>query len=333
MTHSAAAFPFNGAKHRPPSSLCRPLRLLIVAICFSLSQPFAAPAQTNDPAPLPSAAQEALNKGIIAARVPDYPLAIRYFEEARKLAPQAPVIFMNLGVAESKTPGRELRAIAWFGAYLAASPDAPNAAAVKEQIAVLEVRNQSNLSRLIKTVQDAAVKLPATTYRDGLFFVNGSLPPVAILWAKAGDIKAALKVAELLEIKNNVKASTQRDISNAQAASGDIAGAQRTADLIQNASYKSEAQAVITEALAKTQPAIQPVVKASDWLEKLDDAIPYALCPLNTEPFLDLAGHLKSLLVSSNKPTRVFYDLHEAANRIISAQSIVTKTLKQQAIR
>src|SRR6266699_1493919 len=90
---------------------------LLVCLAFSgIAQPFAALAQTNAPAPLPAAAQEALNKGIIAAKVPDYLLAIRYFEEARKLAPQAPVIFMNLGLAESKIPGRELRAIAWFGA-------------------------------------------------------------------------------------------------------------------------------------------------------------------------------------------------------------------------
>src|SRR6266853_1229246 len=135
------------------------LYLPMVAICFSLSQPFAARAETVASAPLPPAAQEALNKGIIAAKVPDYPLAIRFFEEARKLAPQAPVIFMNLGIAESRMPGRELRAIAWFGAYLAASPDAPNAAAVKEQIAVLDVRNQSNVSRLIKAVQDIANKI------------------------------------------------------------------------------------------------------------------------------------------------------------------------------
>jgi hypothetical protein len=63
---------------------------------------------------------------------------------------------LNLGIAESKMPGRELRAMAWFGAYLSAAPDATNAAAVKEQIAVLEVRNQSNVSRFLKTVQDAA---------------------------------------------------------------------------------------------------------------------------------------------------------------------------------
>lgn len=120
------------------------------------------------PAPLPPAAQEAVDKGIIAAKLPDYLLAIRYFEEARKIAPEAPVIYLNLGLAESKIPGRELRAMAWLGAYLSAYPDAPNAAAVKEQIAVLSVGNQSNVLRFFKTVQDAANALPEREKPPGI---------------------------------------------------------------------------------------------------------------------------------------------------------------------
>jgi len=42
---------------------------------------------------LPTGAQETVNKGVMAAKLPDYLLAIRYFEEARKLAPQSPEIF------------------------------------------------------------------------------------------------------------------------------------------------------------------------------------------------------------------------------------------------
>ena len=91
----------------------------------SLAVPFAAQAQTAAQQPLPPAAQADLDKGIIAAKVPDYALAIHYFEDARKLAPLAPIVFMNLGIAESKMPGRELRAMAWFGTYLAAYPGAP----------------------------------------------------------------------------------------------------------------------------------------------------------------------------------------------------------------
>ena len=82
-TSSNSGRPQSGAM----PGLRRSLRPLMVAVCLGFAQPFAALAQTNAPAPLPPAAQEALNKGIIAAKVPDYPLAIRYFEEARKIAP------------------------------------------------------------------------------------------------------------------------------------------------------------------------------------------------------------------------------------------------------
>jgi|CXWL01.1.fsa_nt_gi tetratricopeptide (TPR) repeat protein len=142
MKHHTAALPLIRSPHGTVPTLRGLLHLLLVTVCLSFAQPFGALAQTNAPAPLPPAAQEALDKGIIAAKVPDYLLAIRYFEEARKLAPAAPVIYLNLGIAESKILSRELRAMAWFGAYLAAYPNAPNAAAVNEQIAVLDVRNQ-----------------------------------------------------------------------------------------------------------------------------------------------------------------------------------------------
>lgn len=158
--------------------------LLAIAIWSGLEQPLAA--QTNAPPPLPTAAQEFLDRGIIAAKVPDYSLAIRYFEDARKLAPMAPVIFMNLGIAESKMPGRELRALAWLGAYLAAYPDAPNAAAAKEQIAVLEVRNQSNVSRFLKTVQDAA-----DSVRDEFGSRGSAQRELARVQIKAGDVAGA----------------------------------------------------------------------------------------------------------------------------------------------
>jgi hypothetical protein len=63
-----------------------PQLCLLICLAFSsIVQPLAL-AQTSAPAHLPPAAQEARDKGIIAAKVPDYLLAIRYFEDARKLA-------------------------------------------------------------------------------------------------------------------------------------------------------------------------------------------------------------------------------------------------------
>ena len=439
----------------------------VLVILFLVITPNAGWAQTAAPAPLPSAAQQALDKGIIAAKVPDYPLAIRYFEDARKLAPAAPVIFMNLGIAESKIPGRELRAIAWFGAYLAALPDAPNAAAVKEQIAVLEVRNRSNVSRLIKTAQDLAGKISRHK--------NGNLRDVAKLWAQAGDIKTALeaadststadwrsatqtdiaevqitagdiagaqetlasaqKSADLIEsrfdkssnrrliaeaqmkagdsagarntlasalktadlIKEaNYKSNALRTIAETQIKAGDIAGAQKTlesalktadsildakaktyeqsfiaeaqikagdiagaqktlasarktADLIQDAFWKTQAPGRIAEAQAKAGTAnaanstsrltsnikspIRPVITVSDWLKKLDDGDRAGDCPLNTSPFLDLAGHLKSMPPSDNPQEVAVSGLYKTAEKIVTAQGVIHQMLKQQATR
>jgi hypothetical protein len=361
-----------------------------------------ASAPAVSPAPLSPAAQEALNKGIIAAKVPDYPLAIRYFAEARKLAPAAPVIFMNLGIAESKIPGRELRAIAWFGAYLAASPDAPNAAAVNEQIAVLEVKNQSNVSHFLKTVQAAAdlVKddhglglvrsfakvqikagdLPgarnnlASAARTQIGNTSGDatvqtmvLTSIAKEQINAGDLRgargtleSAQQTADRIRGLPQYKASEQRDVAEAQIVAGDLAGAQKTlasmqktTALIKDSGVKGgqqfsndqiqrwidAAQAKAANAAAprsdpqpaaSTSPPIQPVIAVSDWLKKLDDDNKDNDCPLNTRPFLDLPGYLKSLPPSDDS-AKIFEGLLEPADKIITAQNAIHQMLKRQA--
>ena len=160
-------------------------------ILFLVLAPFAGSPGTV-PAPLPPAAQEAFDKGITAAKEGGYVLAIRYLQEARKLAPQAPQIFRSLGAVEAKIPGRELRAIAWYSAYLAALANAPDAAAVSKEISRLEVKSEINISGLIKSVQVAASQVHA-----GGGYSN-PLPSVVVLWAKAGDIATALKTADSL---------------------------------------------------------------------------------------------------------------------------------------
>lgn len=233
------------------------LRVLVTTLFVILAQPISAGAQTNSSAPLSPAAQEALNKGVIAAKAPDYLLAIRFFEAARKFAPQAPVIFLNLGLAESRIPGRELRAMAWFGAYLAAVPEASNAAAVKEQIAELDVKNQINLSRLLVSVQTAAALLSGTSSAQsfGLWAASG-------LWLKTGDIASAQKAADLIRHADS-RTGALVAIAEAKFGAGDIAGArnafvaaQRSADLIDRepsfgivsaAGRQSERQATIVE--------------------------------------------------------------------------------------
>ena len=194
-------------------------------------------------AELPPEAQAALNKGIMAAKQQEWEIAIRSFQEARKTAPDAPEVFYNLGLAESKMPGRELRAIAWFGAYLSATTNAPNAAAVKDKIAELQIKNEGNTSRLIKQMQDAASQMEWGSR-------NGGLSYVAYLWADAGDILAALKTVDLMEDRDK-DGMVKEGIASTQARNGDITGAQKTANLIQHGENSSHAQRTIAEAQIK----------------------------------------------------------------------------------
>ena len=100
-------------------SFRRQLRLLSCLACLSFVLPIAALAQTSvpaaTPAPLPPEAQAAVDKGVLAAKQQDYLLAVRYFQDARKLAPQHPKFTMILVWRKQKIPRRELRAIAWSG--------------------------------------------------------------------------------------------------------------------------------------------------------------------------------------------------------------------------
>lgn len=219
----------------------RHLRLLILLVGTSIALPYTSFAQTSaptaTPAPLPPDAQDALKKGILAANQQDYLLAIRFFQDARKAAPKASEIYYDLGLAESKIPGRELRAIAWFSAYLAANPRASNAAAVKDQIDTLDVKNQSNLAHLIQTAQDAARKIPPPKSTVGL--VDSSE-----MWVDIGNVAAAVESAKLIQddpatgpwVRNRSFAY----IAEVQAKAGDVAGAQLTTGLIHASDSKSE---------------------------------------------------------------------------------------------
>src|ERR1700746_1804936 len=83
-----------------------------LAAAFALLvAPVAATAETTA---LPADAQQALDKGLAAAKQQQWDIAIQNFQEARKIAPDAPEIYYDLGLAESRIAGRELRAVSWF---------------------------------------------------------------------------------------------------------------------------------------------------------------------------------------------------------------------------
>jgi hypothetical protein len=214
-------------------------------------------------AALPPEAQEAVKKGLLAAKEQEWDIAIQSFQEARKTAPDAPEIFGYLGMAESKIPGRELRAIAWFGAYLAASPRAPNAAAVKEEIAGLQIKSEGNINRMIRTVQEAGSVLPDTPIRhDGGISGNitntadqgrmMALNDGANLWAAAGNAAEAIQIAHSKGAAGYNDSYLLSQIVTTLASEGFIADAIKTAASFYDVNYSMAAQLSIAQAQANS---------------------------------------------------------------------------------
>jgi hypothetical protein len=109
---------------------------------------------------LPPNVQEIVDEGILATRREDWAQAANRFEMARKLAPTAPSVLLNLGLAESKIPGRELISIAWLRAYLSSMSNPPKSKKVLAQIADLELRFKNVTNKLLQTAMDLAVQFP-----------------------------------------------------------------------------------------------------------------------------------------------------------------------------
>jgi hypothetical protein len=137
-------------------------------------------------------------------------------------------------MAESNIPGRELRAIAWFGAYLTAHPTAQNAAVVKGTISQLKADHQHSLLGVIRSADAAARSLGVGVY----------LSRVAGAAATAGDVASALRTAGATA-HGPSRATAYAAIAVAQAAAGDMAGATETVHLIDDPLDKHRAQTEI----------------------------------------------------------------------------------------
>ena len=92
---------------------------------------------------IPEEARRYMMRGVAAiemAKTPaDYILAAQEFEQARKLAPDYPDVYFNLGNVQSKL-GDFASAIKSFQRYLELAPKSPDAAKVREEVYKLEYR-------------------------------------------------------------------------------------------------------------------------------------------------------------------------------------------------
>lgn len=218
------------------------MRLLVaVAVlgCTGCAATWRAAKYPPTAAGLTPAARQALAQGMVA---PDPKTAIGFFEDARKLSPRAPELYFDLGVAESRLPGRELRAMAWLGAYLAAAPQAANAHEVKDEIAALAATSRKKTALLLELMRFIAGQGVASE-------ASGDFKRIAVLEVKQGDLAAARKTLAFA-------AGSDRDWANdavaeALAADGDVAGAIEVGRLIENKGVWAKAALVIAHAQLK----------------------------------------------------------------------------------
>jgi tetratricopeptide (TPR) repeat protein len=159
---------------------------------------------------LSSGPQEPFQNGMRAAQQQDWSSAIRYFIEAQQSDTEAPVIWFNLGLASSKVPNYELRALACFQLYLLKARDAPNAEAVRRQISALEIAFDSRITQIL----DKLEPLIATDKSNDSLFAGLN---IAYARSYLGDFAGGLRALRTTTgISNWQDAATQyKDETNA----------------------------------------------------------------------------------------------------------------------
>lgn len=195
----------------------------------------------------PPAAKEAIQRGLDELAKQDYKTAAESFADAHEKG--GPGVYYDIGLAESQIPGRELRAICWFGAYLAANPNAANAKDVKQKIDALRAKNREKVIHLIQSLQETVLKMPEGENRE---YAMRAVPGV---WTDFGDFDAAKKMIALIKYDNtrsdalNNLACAYSQLTYHQVEAGDMpaalasaAEAQKAVDAIPNPNTQGEAR-------------------------------------------------------------------------------------------
>ena len=257
-------------------------------------------------AEVPPEAQPAFNKGVLAAQQQEWDIALQSFQDARKAAPTAPEIYYNLGLTESKIPGRELRAIAWLAAYLAADPAARNASAVKSAILGLLVKNEGNNARFIEVARQSAEQVSGGDY-DKDIEKEAAIVGILTLYLDQGD---------------EAKGASWASESHLNA--GDITLAKKDA-----ARYMSNDAGKMTGA------------SASDWVKELDLAgnSDPADHGLSSSIFVDFSAHVASKTNTNPAVLSVLHmsamyvsamGLEKVAVALLAERRLVTEMLTRQ---
>ena len=197
-------------------------------------------------ATLPYEAEANYERGIAAAEQGEWILAVGYFNKAQWKALGSPEVLFNLALACSNAGGRDVLAIAWFRAYLAAAPDAANAEQVRKEVLKLEIRVEATVRKLFSKANDTAAMVVDDSDKANAY---GEIVYARI---QVGDIAGAREAAALIPdiFPNHRRFSAYSQVARAQAEAGFFNGALETATLLEDG-YKQNAYSNIADAQIK----------------------------------------------------------------------------------
>jgi len=249
------------------SLVCLRVAALLAIVVAQTGVQRAAEHPPDSAAPREQRHRQAVERGMIAAEQGEWALAIRYFETARQLAPGTPQVLFNLALATDRHEGRELPAISWYRAYLAAVPDADNAESVRRRIGHLEVMAEARVQRLLRATKEAAAALPEGEAKSDAF------KRATYLTIKVGSLAEARHLAERCSDAED-RSYALRAVALQQSKQGDLDDAEKTADAIPGAEQKSEVYQAIAAALRKADQGFRAkrlLRRAREAADDIDD--------------------------------------------------------------
>lgn len=224
----------------------KPIHTLLIMLCAAAV--LLAAAQETTPPALPPEAQQAFDRGLKAVQQQEWDLAIRYFTDANTTAPYASTVLFNLGLAHARA-GHELPAIAWLQAYLAATPQAPNAEAIRAEIERLKTVTQGKMNTIFQTtIADAQQLDPSKGDLD-----DSALICVVVCQAYVGDVEGAIATYKLANSQKEVSTSQCWSLFSEELISnGDLEGAQEALENVTEAKEQDEVWGDIFYAMLKS---------------------------------------------------------------------------------
>lgn len=142
-------------------------------------------------------AAKALNLGLKSAARGKYDQAIAYFEKARERSPHNPTVLFNLALATDRKSNRELIALSWYQAYLAAAPDDLQARRARRRVAVLEAEVRAKIGVLLSKSQQAAqAGITDLEFIGYARLIENAYFHLGLGMAASGDMTGALAVLQ-----------------------------------------------------------------------------------------------------------------------------------------